>query len=140
MGRSEGAKDGDENGQDKKSFWKEAKDANKTVALGAKHDIVVIPICWRGRHDHVRIINAAQTVKDLLTQQGIDAWIDGRRQYPPGQKFAYWEHLGLKYRVEIGPEDLEKKQCKVCKHGEPGDYQSVQKVSVSLPPKGTKQL
>jgi len=134
------SKSKDDDWREKKAFWDQTKKSNKTVALGAKHDIVVIPICWRGRHDHLKIVNAAQEVKDLLTQQGLDAWLDTRRQYTPGQKFAYWEHLGLKCRIEIGPEDLENMQCKVCKHGDPGDYQAVVKVAVPLPPQGNKRL
>eukprot|EP00397_Hematodinium_sp_SG-2012_P026597 GEMP01027880.1.p1 GENE.GEMP01027880.1~~GEMP01027880.1.p1 ORF type:complete len:377 (+),score=100.00 GEMP01027880.1:181-1311(+) len=130
----------DEDWREKKAFWEDAKKTNKTVALGSQHDIVVIPICWRGRHDHLAIVAAAQKVKDILAQQGLDAWVDSRRQYKPGQKFAYWEHLGLKYRVEVGPEDLQQNQCKVCKHGAPGDYQAVQKVAVPLPPRGAKRL
>ncbi len=50
-------------------------------------------------------------MKRILTGQAdLDVWVDSRRQYTPGQKFAFWEHKGAKYRVEIGPKDLEKGQ------------------------------
>merc|ERR1740121_1784606 len=108
--------------------------------LEHKHDLVVIPIAWRGRHDKLDVEKAAEDVKACVAQQGVDVWIDSRRQYTPGQKFAHWEHRGVMLRVEIGPEDLKKGQCRVCLAKSPGDYKSVQKRNVRMPPAGARQL
>ncbi|CAD7958185.1 unnamed protein product [Amoebophrya sp. A25] len=105
------------------------------------HDVIIIPIVWRGRHDRGQLLNAAEDVKSCLAQQKIDAWIDSRRQHTPGQKFAFWEHKGVKWRVEIGPKDFERGKCCVCKHPDvPGDFKNTQKTFVPLPPAGAREL
>merc|ERR1712032_277978 len=75
-----------------------------------------------------------------ISQQGVDAWIDSRRHLTPGQKFAHWEFRGVMTRVEIGPEDFAKGVCMVCKAKEAGDYKSVEKRKVRLPPAGNRAL
>jgi hypothetical protein len=115
-------------------------DEKKKEALERKHDIVVIPVIWRGRHDHQEIIKAAEDVKACLAQQGLDAWVDSRRHYKPGQKFAHWEFRGVMLRVEIGPEDYQAGMMQVCRAKEAGDYKSVEKKRLRLPPRGTRRL
>mmetsp|Transcript_40965 Transcript_40965/g.73665 ORF Transcript_40965/g.73665 Transcript_40965/m.73665 type:complete len:341 (+) Transcript_40965:42-1064(+) len=107
----------------------------------ANHEVIVIPIIWRSRHDRHQLLNAAEDVKAVLAQQKIDCWIDSRRQHTPGQKFAYWEHKGAKFRIEIGPKDFEQGRICVCKHPEtPGDYKNTIKQYVDLPPHGARDL
>mmetsp|Transcript_48866 Transcript_48866/g.116159 ORF Transcript_48866/g.116159 Transcript_48866/m.116159 type:complete len:422 (+) Transcript_48866:59-1324(+) len=118
---------------------KEAKEKRKAKA-SREHELVVIPVVWRGRHDRLDIIKAADDVKALVAQQGVDCWIDARRHYTPGQKFAHWEHRGVLLRVEIGPEDYASGLCRVCKAHTPGDYLSVERKKVRLPPAGARQL
>jgi len=118
----------------------EKEDEQTSLGLEAKHDVVVIPVVWRGRHDHQQIDSAAKDVKQCLAQQGVDVWIDSRRRYTPGQKFAHWEHRGCMLRVEIGPEDLNTNSCQVCLSKTPGDYKSVDKRRVPLPPSGVRKL
>mmetsp|Transcript_59978 Transcript_59978/g.175983 ORF Transcript_59978/g.175983 Transcript_59978/m.175983 type:complete len:349 (+) Transcript_59978:30-1076(+) len=105
-----------------------------------KHEVVVIPIVWRGRHDREDITKAAEDVKACIAQQNVDCWIDARRQFTPGQKFAHWEHRGVMLRIEVGPEDVDKGCCIVAKAKEAGDYQSVEKKRVRLPPLGSRAL
>merc|ERR1712203_338910 len=101
------------------------------------HDVVVIPIVWRGRHDGDELIAAGEQVKKTLHQVGLDVWIDQRRHYTPGQKFAYWEHKKLQWRIEIGPKDLERGQICVCKHPETaGDFKNTKRKCVPLPTEG----
>lgn len=102
------------------------------------HDIVIIPIVWRGRHDRTQLLNAAEGVKTMLLQtasskNNLDVWIDSRRHHTPGQKFAFWEHKGVKFRIEVGPKDLERRQLCLCRHPETaGDYQNTVKKWVSM--------
>merc|ERR1712050_145578 len=48
------------------------------------HELVIIPIIWRGRHDSKQLLEIAEATKKVLRQQGVDAWIDARRQHTPG--------------------------------------------------------
>jgi len=117
----------------------EAQDQKKEN-LEHKHELVIVPVIWRGRHDSEDVLAAAQGIKACLAQQGLDVWIDSRRHYTPGQKFAHWEHRGVMLRVEIGPQDLKDGVCRLCRAKEPGEYKSVERKRVRLPPRGTRTL
>jgi hypothetical protein len=43
-------------------------------------------------------------------------------------------------RVEIGPEDYQAGMLKVCRAKEAGDYKSVEKKTLRLPPRGARRL
>jgi len=118
---------------------KEGQDERKKK-LDRKHELVVIPVVWRGRQDKDDIVRMAEDIKACVAQQGVDVWVDSRRQYSPGQKFAHWEHRGVMLRIEVGPEDIKAGVCRVCLAKTPGDYKSVQKKQVRLPPAGTRSL
>ncbi|KAF4668922.1 hypothetical protein FOZ61_005433 [Perkinsus olseni] len=93
------------------------------VEKGSKHEVVVIPIAWKQKaREKAEVDSASIAVKRALLSAGVDAWLDHRREYTPGQKFAYWEHLGVKYRVEIGPNDVAQSQCVVVRADEPGEW------------------
>jgi len=79
-------------------------------------------------------------VKAILSQQGLDVWVDSRRHYTPGQKFAHWEFRGVMLRIEIGPEDFNAGMLKLCRAKEAGDYKSVEKKVMRLPPRGSRKL
>ena len=97
---------------------------------GAKHQVVIIPVEWRRHEQETSLIDdVSGSVKQSLMSAGLDAWLDGRRQYTPGQKFAYWEHLGVKHRVEIGPEDLKKFTCRIVRADKPGAYLEHQRLN-----------
>eukprot|EP00931_Biecheleriopsis_adriatica_P120998 TRINITY_DN96089_c0_g1_i1.p1 TRINITY_DN96089_c0_g1~~TRINITY_DN96089_c0_g1_i1.p1 ORF type:complete len:348 (+),score=109.64 TRINITY_DN96089_c0_g1_i1:45-1088(+) len=115
---------------------KEKRKAN----VSKEHELVVIPVFWRGRHDKLDVVKAAEDIKACVAQQGVDVWVDSRRQLTPGQKFAHWEHRGVMLRVEVGPEDLQAGVCRVCKAQTPGDYKSVERRKVKLPPAGARAL
>lgn len=114
--------------------------ADRKAKLQKEHDLVVIPVIWRGRHDHWEVLRAAEDIKALVAQHNVDVWLDSRRHYSPGQKFAHWEYRGVMLRVEVGPEDLKAGVCRVCKATTPGDHRSVQRKTVRLPPKGARTL
>jgi len=134
----------------KKQAWKEWKESSDAQAAAAEetrkqklekvHDLVVIPVLWRGRHDKVDVLKAAEDIKALLVQQGLDVWVDSRRQYTPGQKFAHWEHRGVLLRVEVGPDDVKNGVCRVCLAKTPGEYKTVERKKVNLPPSGARSL
>jgi len=126
--------------KEKQRLWEEDAARKRKEHLQKQHDLVIIPIVWRGRHDKLDVLKAAEDIKACLSQQGLDVWLDGRRHLTPGQKFAHWEHRGVLLRVEIGPEDLKAGVCRVCLAQTPGDYQSVQRKRVGLPPAGTRSL
>ena len=97
---------------------------------GAKHDVIIIPVEWRRHEQETEVVDStAQAVKQALMSTGLDAWLDGRRQYTPGQKFAYWEHLGVKHRVEIGPEDIKQECCRIVRADKPGAYLEHQRLN-----------
>mmetsp|Transcript_11030 Transcript_11030/g.25924 ORF Transcript_11030/g.25924 Transcript_11030/m.25924 type:complete len:323 (+) Transcript_11030:178-1146(+) len=118
----------------------EAREAERKRNLDRMHDLVIIPVVWRSRHDANDLLSAAQDIKECLAREGVDVWVDKRRKYAPGQKFAFWEYKGVMLRVEIGPKDLEAGICRVCLAKTAGDYQSVERRSVRLPPAGTRAL
>mmetsp|Transcript_58952 Transcript_58952/g.166250 ORF Transcript_58952/g.166250 Transcript_58952/m.166250 type:complete len:328 (+) Transcript_58952:125-1108(+) len=108
--------------------------------LQTKHDLVVIPIVWRGRHDKLDVEKVAEDIKACVAQQGVDVWLDARRHLTPGQKFAHWEYRGVMLRIEVGPDDVKAGVCRVCLAKTPGDYKSVERKRVQLPPQGTRKL
>ncbi|CAK8998224.1 unnamed protein product [Durusdinium trenchii] len=126
--------------KDKQRVWEEGAAKRRKEHLQRQHDLVIIPVVWRGRHDKLDVLKAAEDIKACLSQQGLDVWLDSRRHLTPGQKFAHWEHRGVLLRVEVGPDDLKAGVCQVCLAHTPGDYQSVEKKRVRLPPAGTRAL
>lgn len=108
---------------EEKQDYRDIKQQKMEVAheKGKEHELVIIPIAWKKHADEKGLIDAACTrVKERLMAKGVNAWIDKRTLYTPGQKFAYWEHLGVMLRVEIGPNDLQSKTCTVSQAKEAG--------------------
>ncbi|CAD7935779.1 unnamed protein product [Amoebophrya sp. A120] len=137
--RVQTAKAGTTTAQDDEDLSDSAEEADEN--LQKQHEVIIIPIVWRGRHDRHLLMEAAENVKRVLAQQGINTWIDSRRQHTPGQKFAFWEHKGVKFRIEIGPKDFERGKLCLCKHPViPGDFQNTKKIFVPLPPEGAREL
>merc|ERR1712014_484700 len=137
--------DGDGARSKKKQVWLEQVNTpdfeqRKKENRERKHDLVIIPVIWRGRHDKLDVIGAAEDVKACVAQQGVDAWVDSRRHYTPGQKFAHWEYRGVMLRIEIGPDDFKSGVCRLCRSKTPGDYQSVERKRIRLPPAGARRL
>ena len=53
--------------------------------------------------------------------------LDAGHKYTPGQKFAYWEHLGIQMRIEVGPKEAENRTCIMAWTKTPGEYATVRK-------------
>lgn len=108
------------------------REANR-VELGSQHEVVIIPVRWRQATQKSDFIDrVCQRIKKRLCDVGINAWLDARRQYTPGQKFAYWEHLGVHRRIEIGPDDFDQKVCKIVSSKTPGAYLEHERFVVKL--------
>ena len=76
----------------------------------APTQVVVIPIA---QHKPV-VLDAASALRDRLTAAGIRVSMDDSDQ-SAGWKFAQYEMKGVPLRVEIGPKDMEKGQCCICR-------------------------
>lgn len=127
--RSEGASEFDIKNEVNKEKRKEER---KIIALEEKraneekacsNDVIIIPVAWKRNHtDKIRVDATCDNVRRALHMTGLRPWLDCRREYSPGQKFAYWEHMGVKFRIEIGPDDIAANVCRVVRSETPGAY------------------
>ncbi len=107
--------------EERKIIALEEKRANEEKACS--NDVIIIPVAWKRNHlDKIRVDAACDNVRRALHMTGLKPWLDCRREYSPGQKFAYWEHMGLKFRIEIGPDDVAANVCRVVRSEKPGAY------------------
>lgn len=72
----------------------------------APNKIVIIPLLFKDKEKLV--LEQANKIKKELAQ--FDPILDNRNDITPGRKFAEHELKGIPLRIEIGPNDLEKKQ------------------------------
>lgn len=107
--------------EERKIIALEEKRANEQKA--SRNDVIIIPVAWKRNHsDKIRVDAACDNVRRALYSTGLNPWLDCRREYSPGQKFAYWEHMGVQFRIEIGPEDILGGVCRVVYSENPGAY------------------
>ena len=107
--------------EEKKIIALEEKRANEAKAC--QNDVIIVPVAWKRNHqDKIAVDATCDAVRRALFSTGLSPWLDCRREYSPGQKFAYWEHLGVQFRIEIGPEDIAKGVCRVVRAQKPGAY------------------
>jgi prolyl-tRNA synthetase len=67
----------------------------------------MVPI-WRNEREEAQI---RQAVEELTAGLGDIRWkLDDREEYTPGWKFNEWEQRGVPLRMEIGPQDVKKRQ------------------------------
>lgn len=77
--------------------------------LAQRHQLIIIPIFWKSREEQMNnVIEAARALKQSLVKYKINVWVDRRKALTPCQKYEYWEHIGCKFRLEIGPEEYAK--------------------------------
>ena len=87
----------------------------------AAPDVVIVPIFWKGEAKQMaRVISACTDVEKALADCGKKILLDTTHKYTPGQKFAHWEHKGVKLRVEVGPREAENNCCTVARTFTPG--------------------
>lgn len=76
--------------------------------LLAPKQVVIIPIL---SGDSDEVLDEAARLNAELQSKGITSTFDTRENMRPGAKFFEWEKRGVPVRIELGPKDLEKKQC-----------------------------
>ena len=107
--------------EEKKIIALEEKRANEEKSRS--NDVIIIPVAWKRNHsEKVSVDVTCDNVRRALFSTGLMPWLDCRREYSPGQKFAYWEHMGVKFRIEVGPGDIAEGVCRVVRSDNPGAY------------------
>lgn len=81
--------------------------------------VIVVPIAQHKEG----VLEKAAALTDFLNKT-YRVQIDARDEYSPGYKFNEWEMKGVPIRLEIGPKDLEQKQCVLVRR-DTGDKESV---------------
>lgn len=75
--------------------------------LIAPIQVIIVPIFDESNKE--KILKEAEAFKEKLGKK-FRIEVDNREEYTPGWKYNYWELKGVPVRIEIGPEDVEKKQ------------------------------
>lgn len=70
--------------------------------------VVIIPIVYRGVEQEVNAY--AREVYEMIRREGIRVHLDETEDKTPGEKYYYWERLGVPVRVEIGPRDQKERK------------------------------
>uniref|UniRef100_A0A7S0LV79 Anticodon-binding domain-containing protein n=1 Tax=Coccolithus braarudii TaxID=221442 RepID=A0A7S0LV79_9EUKA len=108
----------------KKARHKQQKESKKAKAAAARlaPELVIVPIFWKGvASQRAKVLSACADVEALLKKAGKAVIVDGGTKYTPGQKFAHWEHRGVRLRIELGPHEAEKGCCTVARTFIAGD-------------------
>ena len=124
-------------GRGRNEFRKKKKAAAPSAEALARprHDVVVIPIFWRAHPgEEAAVCAEAERVQRLLKAAGaaggekLDVWVDRTHKKSPGQKLAFWEEVGVRFRVEIGPTDAKARKCVVSRAGAEAGFASATKL------------
>ena len=96
-------------------------------------DIVIVPIFWKGEAKQMaRVLSACADVEKALAPGTWRVMLDAGHKYTPGQKFAHWEHKGVKLRVEVGPREAATGCCTIARTFTPSEpARRVQNVTIS---------
>jgi len=70
----------------------------------APTQVVIVPIPYKGVE--TEIVTYSKKILETLKESSFRASLDDREKLQPGEKFYYWEMLGVPVRVEVGPRDL----------------------------------
>lgn len=74
--------------------------------------VAIIPI-YKTDDEKTTVMAEVQKLHAALKDGGVRSHLDDRDEKSPGFKFTEWEVKGVPLRIEIGPKDLEKKQCTI---------------------------
>jgi hypothetical protein len=85
-------------------------------------EVVIVPIFWKGTAgQRGQVLSVCADLQTHLAEAGKRVEMDAGHKYTPGQKFAHWEHRGVKLRVEVGPREAERNCCTVARTFKPGE-------------------
>ncbi|EFJ48589.1 hypothetical protein VOLCADRAFT_90716 [Volvox carteri f. nagariensis] len=77
-------------------------------------EVIVLPIFWNNnKEEKTAVLAASERARDILASAGLSADMDASNKYTPGQKMKYWETMGVRVRVELGPRDVANGNCVV---------------------------
>lgn len=77
----------------------------------AQVQVVIVPITSKDNNEAIE--EACRAVLKRLKDVGVRARFDDRTIYKPGWKFNHWEVKGVPIRIEVGKNDIEKKEVKI---------------------------
>lgn len=66
--------------------------------------VAIIPIPFKGREEDV--VNYSRGIYEAIREK-YRVILDDRKDVTPGEKFYYWERMGVPIRLEIGPREVE---------------------------------
>ena len=95
----------------------------------APTQVVIIPIIFKGREKEV--IAACDMLCKKLIEANIRTHVD-KRDITPGNKYYDWELKGVPLRVEIGPQDIEKKEIILVRRDTGGKKSVLQNAAVKI--------
>ncbi|KAL3913156.1 MAG: hypothetical protein SGPRY_008085 [Prymnesium sp.] len=97
-----------------------AQKASKALRKSAPA-VVVVPIFWKGQAGQMgSVLSVCTEAEQTLSGEGWSVELDAGHKYTPGQKFAYWEHRGVRLRVEVGPQEAARHCCTLALTRAPG--------------------
>ena len=73
--------------------------------------VVIVPVAAHKEG----VLEKANELYQTLAAAGLRVKLDDRDTLSPGFKFSDWELKGVPLRIEIGPKDIEKGQCVLCR-------------------------
>jgi prolyl-tRNA synthetase len=105
--------------------------------------VVITPI-WKTDDQRALVMEKAESVANMLRQDGVRVHVDARDNLSPGAKYYEWERKGVPLRVEIGPRDVDKQQLVLVKRvvGEGGQRKEflAEAVALSVIPERLREL
>ena len=85
----------------------------------APHQVVIVPI-FKTDEEKVKVLEAANRVRNELVASSIRVVLDERDGMTPGFRFNDWEMRGVPLRIEIGPKDVQKETVVLARRDKPG--------------------
>ena len=70
--------------------------------------------------DKDAVLAQCGAMRDALHAAGVRVKVDASEGRTPGWKFSFWEMKGVPVRLEVGPRDVKKEACVVCRRDRPG--------------------
>ena len=68
---------------------------------------VIVPIPYKGYEEALKVY--CSDMLQTLVKAGVRSLLDDSDKMRPGEKFYHWEMLGVPVRIEVGPQETQKK-------------------------------